>query len=57
MLYDATDGDDWANNDGWLATEDLGEWHGVTTDGEGRVTGLVLSGNGSAGSCRRNWGT
>ena len=49
VLYDATDGDDWANNDGWLATEDLGEWHGVTTDGEGRVTGLVLSGNGLSG--------
>ena len=44
-LYDAAGGDDWANSEGWLASDDLGLWHGVTTDGEGRVTGLVLSEN------------
>ena len=44
-LFDATDGESWQNSDGWLYTEDLGQWHGVTTDAAGRVTELNLRDN------------
>ena len=49
-LYDATDGPNWANNSNWLSDRPLGEWHGVTTDGDGRVIGLYLDGNWLSGS-------
>ena len=51
-LFDATGGESWQNNDGWLYTEDLGQWHGVTTDATdaaGRVTELNLRDNGLSG--------
>ena len=41
-LYDATDGPNWANNTNWLSNAPMGEWHGVTTDSDGRVTHLDL---------------
>ena len=41
-LYVATDGPNWKNNANWLSDKPLGEWHGVTTDTEGRVTRLFL---------------
>ena len=44
-LYNATDGANWANNDNWLSDKPLGEWHGVTTDSDGRVRRLDLSDN------------
>ena len=44
-LYNATDGPNWANNTNWLSARSLGEWHGVTTDANGRVTRLNLSTN------------
>ncbi len=44
-LYDATDGPNWAANDNWLTDASLGDWYGVRTDGNGRVTGLSLRGN------------
>ncbi len=49
-LYNATDGDNWTNNTKWLNDEPLGDWHGVTTDTEGRVTELRLSRNQLSGS-------
>ena len=48
-LYHATDGPNWFNNSNWLSDRPLGEWHGVTTDGDGRVTELDLQGNGLSG--------
>ena len=39
-LYHATDGPNWVNQENWLSDRTLGEWHGVTTDAEGRVTHL-----------------
>ena len=42
-LYHATDGPNWRHNSGWLSDAPLGEWHGVTTDRQGRVTGLTTS--------------
>ena len=43
-LYNATDGDNWANNENWLSDEPLDAWHGVTVS-DGRVTGLDLEQN------------
>ena len=44
-LYEATDGDNWANNTNWLSNEFIGEWHGVTADSGGNVTRLDLGDN------------
>ena len=44
-LYNGTDGTNWHINTNWLSDEPLGNWHGVTTDTEGRVTTLDLTGN------------
>ena len=44
-LYNATGGANWTNNTNWLSEEALGEWHGVATDANGRVTELTLHHN------------
>ncbi len=44
-LYESTDGFTWNNITNWLSAEPLGEWFGVTTDSEGRVTALSMVGN------------
>ena len=49
-LYNATDGPNWRNNSNWLSDRQIGEWSGVSTDGDGRVTGLFLGGNQLSGS-------
>ena len=48
-LYDATGGEGWTNRTNWRSASALGDWHGVTTDADGRVTGLDLHRNGLAG--------
>ena len=49
-LYNATGGPNWANNRNWLSDRPIGEWSRVSTDGDGRVTGLWLDGNQLRGS-------
>ena len=44
-LYHATGGPDWRNRTNWLSAAPLGEWFGVVTDSDGRVTSLSLTGN------------
>ena len=44
-LYNATDGANWTDNTNWLSNAALSQWHGVTTDVNGRVTRLDLSEN------------
>ena len=44
-LHSATDGANWANRANWLSDLPIGEWHGVTSDANGRVTGLYLFNN------------
>ena len=44
-LYNATDGGNWRTGTNWLSQEPLGNWHGVTTNSNGRVTVLKLSSN------------
>ena len=45
VLYNATGGPSWTNSTGWLTDAPLGDWHGVTTDSDGRVVGLHLQSN------------
>ena len=45
LLYQATNGDQWANNRNWQSSAPLGQWHGVITDSNGKVTNLKLGGN------------
>ena len=42
-LYNATNGQNWFENDNWLSDAPLGEWKGVNTNDDGRV--LAASGN------------
>ncbi len=37
-LYESTDGPNWVNNENWLTDAPLGEWYGVDTDRDGRVS-------------------
>jgi len=43
-LYESTDGDNWTNNTGWLATNTPCSWYGVTCS-PGNVSQLFLSNN------------
>lgn len=46
VLYRATGGDNWDDNENWLSKAPLGQWDGVETNTEGRVTSLwVLRNN------------
>ncbi|MDE2814775.1 MAG: fibronectin type III domain-containing protein [Gemmatimonadota bacterium] len=49
-LYNATGGANWTNDDGWLGDAPVGQWHGVTTDDNGRVSELRLPSNGLTGA-------
>ncbi len=49
ILYDETDGDNWADNTNWLTDWPLDEWHGVATDSDGRVTDVTLHSNNLSG--------
>ena len=44
-LYNATEGASWSTRTNWLSGRPLDEWHGVTTNSNGRVTELDLSSN------------
>ena len=48
-LYNATDGENWDASANWLSDAPLGEWHGVTTNADGRVIGLDFFSNGLSG--------
>ena len=48
-LFDVTGGDRWAESSGWLTTQALEEWHGVTVDSLGMVTAIDLPDNGLSG--------
>ena len=40
-LYDATGGPGWTDSTNWKTSAPIGEWFGVTTDADGRVTWLA----------------
>ena len=41
-LYNATEGARWFTGTNWLSDRPIGEWYGVATDSDGRVTALDL---------------
>eukprot|EP00752_Nemacystus_decipiens_P005336 g4840.t1 len=49
-LYNATDGPNWRENTSWTTHTDLSDWHGVTVNGEGRVSAIRLHSNNLRGS-------
>ena len=50
-LYDSTGGDNWTSNTNWKSDKPLGEWHGITTDENGRVESIEFhTNNGLTGS-------
>ncbi len=49
-FYQATNGANWTNIGNWLSDQPLGEWHGVTVNGQGQVTHLALRDNGLSGT-------
>ena len=49
-LYQSTGGANWDINTNWLSDRPIGEWHGVTTNSDGRVTDLILPGNNLTGT-------
>ena len=48
-LYEATNGTQWTDNQGWLSDIPIAQWHGVTTNEKGRVTKLNLDDNNLTG--------
>ena len=48
-FYNATNGDNWANNTDWLTDAHIYGWYGVTVNIEGSVTRLTLEENNLAG--------
>ena len=48
-IYNATDGPNWTYSNNWLSDLPLGEWRGVTTNDDGRVIRMNLSGNDLSG--------
>ena len=56
QLYHATNGPNWKQNSGWLSDAPIGEWFGVTTDPNGRITWLNLTANRLSGEIPRELG-
>lgn len=48
-LYDALDGDNWANNDNWKSDKPFSEWYGIYAEGD-QVREISLSYNNLSGS-------
>lgn len=49
-LYNATNGPNWTNKDGWFSNFSPCVWYGVGCDGNGRVTHLEVPGNNLVGT-------
>ncbi len=49
-LYEATDGDGWDKNTGWLTASDINDWYGITTTEDGSVVEIDLYNNNLKGS-------
>ena len=48
-LYDSTGGANWTTSTNWKIDDDLGAWHGVIVNSDGRVTELHLNNNNLVG--------
>ena len=49
-FYHSTNGDNWVNNTNWCSDKPVGEWYGVSTDGQGRVSNIWMAQNNMSGS-------
>ena len=49
-LYLATSGPEWDNSENWLTDAPLGDWWGVSVNGQGQVVELKLGGNNLQGA-------
>ena len=49
-LYEATDGPNWNNSEGWLTDAPLEDWYGLSVDSAGAVTELRLAANALSGA-------
>ncbi len=49
VFFHATGGDNWLNSSNWLTNAPLDQWHGISTDENGRVSVLDLHENGLTG--------
>lgn len=50
QFYDSANGANWENSSNWTIGRPVREWHGVTNDANGRVTGLYLRKNQLSGT-------
>jgi hypothetical protein len=48
-FFKSCGGAGWESNEGWMTEAELGTWHGVTVDAEGRVVELELENNSLVG--------
>ena len=45
LFYERTEGDRWKNRENWMTEAPLGEWYGITTNAQGRVTHIEFWNN------------
>ena len=55
-LYHSTGGANWDDNTNWLSDRPIGEWHGVTTNSNGRIIRLALQDNNLTGTLPAEFG-
>ena len=48
-IYNALDGENWANNENWCSDKPVEEWYGLGVDMYGSVTSLSMYNNGASG--------
>ena len=53
-LFNSTNGPEWTSRLNWLSDAPLGEWYGVVTDTDGKVTELALGTNNLTGNIPSN---
>ena len=49
-FYHLSNGPNWNNDENWLSAKPLDEWFGISTDANGRVTGIQLRSNNLTGA-------
>ena len=50
LFYERTTGEWWTNSENWMTEAPLGEWHGITTNAQGRVTEIRFEKNNLKGT-------
>ena len=50
IFYEQTTGERWTNSENWMTEAPLGEWYGITTNAQGRVTEIRFEKNNLEGT-------